>query len=84
MWGNLSLKLINDTNELQIQYSLADLTKIQSGIGLNYSLQQYKKKHFTLSTECEETLVSIDQWYKWVADPKLFSRFNQNPIRDRT
>ena len=42
----LKYQLINDTNGLQIQNSLADLTKIQSEIGLNYSLQQYKKKTF--------------------------------------
>ena len=47
--------MIKDANELQIQNSLADLTKILSEIGLNYSLQRYRKKHFTLSTECEET-----------------------------
>ena len=40
--------MIKDANELQIQNSLADLTKIQSEIGLNYSLQRYRKKNILL------------------------------------
>ena len=63
MWGNLSLKLINDTNELQIQNSLADLTKIQSGIGFNYSLQQYKKKNILLDRQNVRKL-----WYHLIKD----------------
>ena len=36
----LQYQSINETNELQIKNSLAELTKNQSETGLNYSLQQ--------------------------------------------